>query len=558
MRLFFLLAFILVPWSPGYLYAVTTEELQQLRYAKALQAYNQKDYPKASKFILQNMDIEKPHRDSLELLALIHEEKGDLLKAQKVYYYLVRKFYDGRILKLPIKNISHLRIFDKPDSKTQKDLLKIALIHLKLFEQFKLQKEVEKDYFEKRKIEGRMSRVLTHAKKYLLVLKHFKHEPENIIEYNLKLINKEINGNKKSNEHFKEDLSSEEEQEAPIQDLKSMIEDYVGESLIKADHKELVTKYFKSNNQNTKIESLQNYSRIYLDGLSSSDLAFSIGKTFGDNLNLLQLDQQNFAVASLNEFSRYGEFQLNTYYNSNQDNNWMYTISASVSELEYSNSNFRTADARTWKMATEFKFLNLPHSVQRLALATTLVESKRDNIAAWRPFSNKQYIGPYYDHYSKSGIFSFGLPFTRTSYQNVSDQTLATYLYLASLGYTPWTKSRFFTPTLTVQYGQTHSSNDDLISRSNNLRIYFSNQSNLSKRNILLFSLSYIEDEAEDIPDSYSLETYTISFINDLSKFIPGAVFDLSLAKAFLAREKILSIKDVDQTVLSAGLGFYF
>ncbi len=538
--------------------AASLKELQEVRYAKALIAFNQKDYIRSARFIAQNMDKESPHTPSLELLANIHTERGDLVKAQKVYYYLIKKHYTNKILKLPAEQLNKLKTYDKPSEQAMGYIFKIASTHFELFNNYKEAHEKERDHETRLSIQERKNRVLKLSEKYFKMLKYFKFAQDSMVEYNLGLIEKEKNQNKKAMEHFEKALMAEEKAEEPDMDLSNMIQYYLGDTLIKAGQRDIATKYFKAINETTKIEALKNFSRTYLDSLNGSALAFNVGYDWGSDANPFNLDPRNVELDDFNQASNFSDVQANMYYNSDKDNDWMYSVNLNYNELEYKNYIFRNADSRNFKVSTEFKFYDLPHKVNRYALSYLSTDNKQDDIAAWRPFSDTIFFSPYWDFYTKSGIYTLGLPHTRISYKNISDVPVTTSMQLVSFSWLPWTTSRFLNPSLTLNYGQTHSNRDDIISRSNNLRVYLSNQTSLTENNTVLFSLSHVEDEAESVLDSYYASTFSFSLLHDLSRIISGAVFDFNWSTTELKRDSDASGDKISKSIFTFGLDFYF
>jgi tetratricopeptide (TPR) repeat protein len=552
-----LYVFLIGAWlTPGL--AVTNKELQELRYTKALVAFNSENYAQAGNLIQHNMDFNNPHVPSFELLAKIHEKRGDLYKAMKVYYYLVKKQYNREILKTPKEKLGSMRKFGEPSASSKQHLFKIATLYIDMYNKRKPKVEEIRNIYERQKERDKIERLLTHSEKYLYILEKNKFEPKSLIKYNLGIIYKERKNKRKAADYFEEALLAEETSKRPDKDLVNMIEFYLGDTLIEAGRRELATKYFKSINDTTQIESLKNFSRQYLDTLTKSSWSYNIGATYGNDANPFNLDTQAFTLSDINQTSTYEDIRTTLFYNSAQTNDWAYTWSFNFNQLRYADDSFRTADSRNFKMATEIKFYNLPHSVKRINLSARYTDNKQDAIAAWRQFSNQQSVGFYYDDYSKTGIYTFGIPVTRTSYQVIDNQQVVTTEALINFAYQPWTKSRIFSPSFSLSYGQTDTDNATAISRSDNLRLYITNQTTLTNKNSLLTSISFTDDAADNSDDSLFTASFSFASINDISHIIPGAVLEGGWVTTLLRRDTLPSSEEITKNVFYGSLDFYF
>ncbi|MBL7666134.1 MAG: hypothetical protein JNM93_13445 [Bacteriovoracaceae bacterium] len=536
--------------------AITDNELNELRYTKALVAYNNKNYAQAAKLIYQNLGTKEPHRESLELLAKIHEEKGSLLKAQKVYYFLIKKYFGEEILKVDSNKPAAIQRIPKADTMVMNYIYKVSDLFMQL--QIKYQEKILKAEFgtEKKLLESRRNTVLALAYKYLLYLKQHGYEPT-LVEYQLGLIAREKNEHELATRHFEQALEEEEKQKTPDEDLKDTMKFFIGDNLLKEGHRDLATKYFKSIYSTTKNDAVKNYSRLYIDSLTSDFWSFNAGTSLGNDANPFNLDPRNITLQAFNQPSNYFELHTNAFYNSKQDNDFMYTLNFNFNQTKFSDEIFRVADSRIFSVFSEMKFYNLPHSVRRLQMGFVLSQNHQLNIEDWRPYSNTFSLAPYYDVYSKKGIFTFGLPMRRVSYQKIRNGSAVTQEFLASFGYSPWTRARFFSPSMTVSFGTTETSNSTIISQSNNLRASFSNQTQLTDELNLYFNLTHYQDEADNTQDTYKIDSVGFSLLRDLKKIIPGSVLELGWSSSFMERD-LDPGKTITKTVFFGTLDFFF
>jgi hypothetical protein len=445
--------------------AAVEKELQEVRYAKALIAFNDKDYDKAIKYLGTNLNYKHVHLESIELLGQIHEKKKNFKKAIRVYYFLLKRADALKYIAIPYDKYFKDRLEDlpKPNAKQLSYLFKLGSLYIsyhdQLLEKFEVDDNIQKikNSKKKRAIKVKMKegnktkitvitqeekrqalslKIVQLAEKYLNICKE-NNFSLGLTNFMLGLAEKKKGNYHESSKLFKLayqlsfDIDENEGQNVEQikkklddgqKSLKEVLEFYIGDSLFKEGHRELATKYLKSLSSSTRTGSLRSFTRLYIDSLESSYLSISTVLGAGVDTNPSNQDPTTITNPEYGEADIYQNVEFNMFYNSNQKNNWAYTINGG------------------YEQNTFFK-----------SLTTT----------------------------------------------NGTAEYLETF---TSITVTPWAISKLFQPSYSVTFGST--STNGVISNSSNFRFSFTNQFSFSDDSTMFLSASLRLNTAETASES--------------------------------------------------------
>lgn len=541
--------------------AVKLRELQEVRYAKALIAYNNQEYTKAFNFIVQNMDLKNVHRPSLELLAKIHEKRQAYKKSIRVYNYLMKTIKAQRFLKLKFNEDmqDNLEKLKKPDEQSMQYIFKLANLYMNYFDYQKKyieQKNLEdiknqklKEYNSSERIikeekvtiylkskEDRqqeyLALILARSEKYFKIAHYYKYS-ESLTLFMLGLIEKRKENNFKASDLFKRAYTklSDNQGDSKISDesksLREILEFYIGNSLLRDGHRELATRYFRNLGNNSPDDSLQNYSKFYIDGLNSDFLSYYAGLGLGYDTNPYNQDPSNITSANFAKADTYFIKQVGFFYNSDQNNDWAYNLNGGFEDFTYSQPEFRGADLRTLSFGSQFKFLYLPKAITKFGFNFYKYDAKNQNASEFSSFSTAINFYFTYDRYLESGIISYSLPVTMTNYTEENSGAQSTEMLL-SISYTPWGQSKYFSPSYNVSAGKT--STNGVNSPSTNVRLSFTNQLTPKNGHNIFAGISYSGDFAQIEAQTTQAIDLNAQWLIDLNHWVSGLTYQVRLS----------------------------
>jgi hypothetical protein len=584
-KLFFIIFFLSVTGNAVQsAFAVTESELQEIRYAKSMVAYNNQEYDKALKFITQNMHPKKTHVPSFELLADIHEKKQNYIKAIRVYFFLMKHYQAHEYIKLKLnddftKNVSQL---EKPSAKVMDYIFKVANLYLsthdQLKEKYQKQKEFKKEnpksasareriipkatvkielQSEEEKEELALLDVLRTSEKYFKICDHYKYS-EAMTLFMLGIVEKRRNNIFTSRELFKQAYAKQtEEGEQTSQadnDLKQLMEFYIGDALIQEGQRELATRFFMNLTNDGVDTSLQNYSKFYLDSLTKSSLYFTVGGGVGYDTNPFSQDPRKVSSAEYTKADTYLTKEVAAYYTSDQSNDWSWTTNAGFSDRTYNNPDYDAADSRILSLAGDLRYFYLPSHIRRVGFGFYQFQTKQSDSTEFSNFSSSLNITPAIDWYTSGGILTLSLPIKLVSFAAESGGAQTTES-IGTLSYTSWGKSKWFSPTYTIGYGAT--STNRVVSNSQNLRASFYNQMTPNSENNIFAGLSYSNDIAEKASETSSSIDVSLLWLKDLSSILRGLTLRTKI-ESTLTETGETSVSKVRQHRYSTGLQLTF
>lgn len=522
--------------------AAVEKELQEVRYAKALIAFNDKDYEKAIKYLGTNLNYKHVHLESIELLGQIHEKKKNFKKAIRVYYFLLKRADALKYIAIPYDKYFKDRLEDlpKPNAKQLSYLFKLGSLYIsyhdQLLEKFEVDDNIQKikNSKKKRAIKVKMKegnktkitvitqeekrqalslKIVQLAEKYLNICKE-NNFSLGLTNFMLGLAEKKKGNYHESSKLFKLayqlsfDIDENEGQNVEQikkklddgqKSLKEVLEFYIGDSLFKEGHRELATKYLKSLSSSTRTGSLRSFTRLYIDSLESSYLSISTVLGAGVDTNPSNQDPTTITNPEYGESDFYQNVEFNMFYNSNQKNNWAYTINGGYEQNTFFKSIYQASDTATYSFSSEIKYLQMPTGIWKLAFSMSNLHTKQDDSNAFSSFSSSVGATPSYDRYFKFGVISLSFPISTNSLTttNGTAEYLETF---TSITVTPWAISKLFQPSYSVTFGST--STNGVISNSSNFRFSFTNQFSFSDDSTMFLSASLRLNTAETASES--------------------------------------------------------
>jgi hypothetical protein len=551
LSLFTCIYFILATKSNTY--AVSESALQEVRYTKALVAFNNNEFNKALIFLQRNLNPSLPHKNSFELIAQIHEKRQHYQKAIRVYYHLL-KLQKANVF-IHLKNDENLKInlnqIPKPTGQELSYLFKIANLYLSWYdlqsEEFKqlnskkkpVQKSVSQRIIQEKTItvthitdeekqEVYLNKILLRTEKYLAICEHYDFSLA-LVHFLQASLEKRKNNHYEANRLFKLAHSktiNSEKNDPEFSDLREVLEFYIGDSLLKTGHKELATRYFSNLAATVQNPSLQNYSKFYVDSLTNNYLSFFAGLGAGTDTNPYNQDARLISNPQFGQSDYFTTKEVGIFYNSNQFNDWGYTVNLSYQDQQYTNQIYRKADLQTIGLNSELKFIKLPKSIMKLGFSYYRFDTKNDNSTQFTSFANNLSINPIYDRYLDGGILSFSLPITQRNFSTEFSgaQSLET---LMAIAYTPWTKSIWLSPSYSLAAGQT--STNGVFSNSTNLRASVSNQMSPKEGHSILTSFNLAQDAAQIKNESATSIDINAQWLMDLSFWVTGLTHQLKI-----------------------------
>jgi hypothetical protein len=519
--------------------AVTNKELQELRFTKAIVAFNNNEYEKAFNYIQMNLTTKEHHFQSIELLAQIHEKRENYLKAQRAYFYLIKKKGASKYLSMRLSNIeTKIDRDDPPGPVVLNYFFKIGSNYLSYYDR------VESVYTSGNKNQVKtLIKILNRADKYFRLCEVFGYNTA-LTKFSQGLVQTKRKNTFSANILLQEAYGELEKDTGIIDDetnktLKDVLEFYIGTNLIKEGHKELATQYFK-NASTANTAALAKYANLYLDSLTTRFIHLGATLGAGVDTNPYGQDPRTTGTNELNNPDSFTIFKGNYFFNSNQNDDWAYTFSGEIEQYNYLTEEYQNADNRTVTFSSEIKLLDLPNNIKKISFYYQNLSNKQEDKDVYSDYSTLYSATLAYDHYTKIGVFSYSIPITSRSYVVSSTQTAKTLEIYGYINYIPWAISKYIAPSFSIGAGITTT--NDIVSNSNNMSLSISNQMSLDEANSLVSSFSGLYQKAVD-PDDTSLSlSFSNIWVKDLSHWTPNLSLNMEM------QFNLLSSKETEQS----------
>ncbi len=495
------------------LQASSMREIQEVRLAKAELALIDGLPKKALRLILKNIESTELHVPSYLFLANWHFKRGNKAQGLKVYYHLIKKLHDHRVLKARLNNHfeTYLKELKPANQPSQKLYFTIAHKYLEFADNPQL---TSSQYF----------RYLHLAEKYLRICKFYQYKVQ-VTEYKLGQIALKKNEHQKALTYLRS--SKQILEEGPDDSEKSKIINeidlLIGEALLKDGHTDAGFIYLKhvSSSPNSSA-GLQQYANSYLGALSSSytSTSFSYGLKENSNIHSLTNDEKSdFTSYESSLFSKNAlihQKNLNIYFTQGLGQNWRFVWIGNLADDSTVKDELRFKDYRSYFSSFEFKYDNMAKKLTSLKYDVSVSQQREANDLVLTRTSTTHSIEGSLAFLFKNGTLTLFMPYEFID--NVGSANTKNY-YLG-LTYNPFVTSSSYSPSYTFRWGQ----EEEIASPSTKaIELSWTNQWAINDDFSLFGSLIYtqhinLEPELDYKDYLISLSsTYIIPFANWLS-----------------------------------------
>ncbi len=549
---FFVIIFLL-PLYICILNAATIEQIQEVRYTKALIAHNDQNYNLAFRYISENLKINTLHLPTIKLLAKVHEEMGQHPKALRAYYFAIKQFHGTMgplILAEPdLKKIK--KLIQESDTPSQ-DVLEIY--HL-IAEKYQALYKKQADQKKSKKV---TKSLFTASKKYFLVCQWFNYNASQMA-MKVGLLTREYGRSREAIQHFKDakDLLKDSKlDEQNKKEILNSLDYYMGEELTSEGNIDLATRYFKTVRKTTKDRSLKELSNQYINYLNDYSFSASVGLDVNTNSNANQLSRRELKTFSQNRdlygtksgFSSTKSASL--FYRTKTYGKNSYIISTGASEEIYFKSELLHNDSRSFYISPEFIHYSSKYT-WKINWTASLDYGKDTDKPDFYHTSTTHIITPSVDKILSSSILSLTLPYSVT--EN-SDLNHTTSQHGISIFYTPLPINKFFAPSYGLQYDKQYGGDDEIIYSIYTLSM--TNQINLSTNHSLSLTGDFVKTVANRFANSEDELHFGTLFLWD-SNLLSG--LSAKLSYDFYYARTGNNFKDSKKnSIISAGVSYNF
>lgn len=526
--------------------AFSSDALQEIQFAKAELALLDGDEKEAIRNLRENLKVGTLHLPTYLLLTQIYLQKGENHRAFKVLYYLIRRLHpvDGaRLLNLGyIDNVSsYLREMSPPTREALEIYFLIAQNYYQLAERGNYTPEFR-------------SQLYNLSAKYFLICDYYKYSlPQT--NYFLGIVQSRRRLHQEAITRLIEakDLFEKEESDSvtELQNINFMI----GDNLIREGYRDAGTLYLNSLYLDLEAdESLRQYSKTYLDQLSSNFQVFSVGLNYNYRQNIYRFNDSFL--------DRYDEFEsllgpqngaslaksLSYFVSTRRYGHMVYTGRLNLREdLAQDNLHWRL-DSRLAGGGFEVKYDNLKRSLMKLSINYNHILTKADQEADFKSATTDLAFNLEYVHTLKRGTLSYRLPYSIRQRKN--EEKLAT--RGLGLSYVPFYRTQWLSPSFSGDY--TLGQEEDELRDTKRLRISISNHFRHSNFVSTFLFASYTKTDHE-LDRLSSNETSLNLYTNFLLRFIRNLAANISLSHS------LANTRDDDKisaTSFATGINYSF
>jgi hypothetical protein len=508
----FLIGLILILNQPG----LASDALQEIQFAKAELALIDGDEKEAIRNLRENLKVGSLHLPTYLMLTNIYLQKGENHRAFKVLYFLIRRLHpvDGaRLLSLGyIDNVSaYLQEMSPPTREALEIYFLIAQNYYFLAERGNYTPEFR-------------SQLYNLAAKYFIICDYYKYSlPQTnyflgIVHSRRQLHQEAITRLLEAKDLFEKE--EEVESTTEIQNINFMI----GDNLIREGYRDAGTLYLNSLYLDLEAdESLRQYSKSYLDQLSSNFQIFSVGLNYNYRQNIYRFDDSFLedydtfkSILGPENGATIGK-SLSYFVSTKRYGHLIYSGSVSLREdLAHEDLHWRL-DSRIAGGGLEVKYDNLKRSLLKFSLNYNHILTKLDQESDFKSSTTNLVFNLEYVHTLKRGTLSYRLPFSLRERKN--DETLSTRGF--SLSYVPFYRTRWMSPSFSTEFSLLQEGED--LRDTKELQLSLSNHFRHSNQVSTFLFASYTKTDHELdrlSKNEYSLNLYTsflLRFVRNLS-----------------------------------------
>ncbi|MBT3235366.1 MAG: hypothetical protein HN353_05405 [Bdellovibrionales bacterium] len=455
--------------------------------------------------IKENLDSRQFHLNSFLFLAKLHERVGNNSRSMRVYYYAIRKMHGKELL--AANSGDHLETALKKMPPPAEEALRVYIKIAQIYHQMANKGDYPTNF---------TPRLMNLSLKYYKICQYYKYQLPSV-EFQMAQIKRQQNNFIEAINHYweaKELLEDNQENREQI----DMINYLLGASLISAGRRNAGAEYLKNIHQAKGVStSLQGYANDYLDALSYefTMLSATLSSEYSSNyfsLSETELDALDPATDA-SPSAWFDSLYVLFYYTSQSYKNWSYSVSATWNETKLKDDSLSNGDSRSIGFSSDLQNNTFTSFLLKLGYNYTFVAVRSDLRSATDSRMKKSYalqgLTPQLTYISRSGTTNFSLSLTSYHYVNVDTDPPIYRTY--SLSYTPFSISKYFSPSYSLSY----SINDSEIDYTNDtINLSFSNHLALIRTLSLFGSLDFLSS-SNDSPnlqsDNYTQYTASLS-----------------------------------------------
>lgn len=435
--------------------ALPINEVLDFRLAKAELKVVEGQYTEALKILDYNISRKYFHLESYILLADIYEKRGNIDKALRVLYYIIKKKHTAKLLN--VKQLSQLNGALSNAPTPSEEILALYYRVATIYQKLHALKKFGDDF---------QMKLIRRAQKYYRICQYYRYNYMNA-SYQLSMIYRSMLDYEKSLNLLldaKEELEDQDGREKDLQNIKYVL----GDTLMRIGKRDAGflfmqdVAYVPDGNK-----SIQGYAQNYLDHVNKKTIGlnFSYGQEFASNVN--QLNDQLFNNFDATLFhaktSLYTKIDTSLYYSNLITKYFSYLMAVSFQNAAHSDK-VNNLDYRYYGARLELKYNNFQKSFAKFSYSFYQKDTRR-NYSLNEPF--KKSLGTHevsltYTQALSRGMIRIKLPYRlANNYQTakINDSYTAYYFtneqteeYGLEISYEPYLRSEYWSPTYTFGF----------------------------------------------------------------------------------------------------------
>ena len=428
-------------------YAVSVQEIQRVRLARAESFLQDGEDKKALRLIYANLKSKIPHIPTYLILARYYYDRSEISKSFKVYYSIIKRTHTPVIVSTGYSpNFEQLlNQVPRPSNDALKVYFEVAQKYWELYRDGRMDKEFRE-------------KVLIMSKKYFTVCQYYDYERVAVstslariesIKSNPQQALKELKVANESNSKSLERSREKNQQEVEL---------LMGETLLNEGRTDAGLLYLRSvYNSPSSSPALRQYAEGYLDALSKTYARVNFNYNINAETNMHKLTEtqrSEFADSSLQD--QYGvengivhENNIDLFLAKRWNNHWSTLFAGTLNIESASESTAKARDKRKVTLRADSKYENFDKAFIKLKYAYEMNWTRPTSESSLTHSTTTHSITPQYTYTLKSGLISYGLPIEM---QSSTDQgSISQYGF--EIGFRPFYRNRYFDFQATGEIG---------------------------------------------------------------------------------------------------------
>jgi len=452
--------------------AMTIKE-QEANITKAQDNYENENYYKTEKVLLENVEKGKYYLPTYNLLSDLYIMQEQYSKSLKLLYYIIKQEHTDKILKFTYEK--DIEVVLKNMKRPSDDILtlykNIASNYLNIYQSGKFKTKFNK-------------KLLKRALKYFNVINYYDFDKFNTY-FNIATLHYNAEEFHQSIKWLQLTLKLYKNNKMKDQDSLDQIYYYTGASYLQIGRSDLAELYLNKIYNNTKSnKNMKTYANEYLDYIKENYINFNISMGADYSTNIHGLNELELSTFSTDYASTYGSekatlknISISGSLSQKLSNTKVLGVTANYSQSSSLNKNVRIADSKEVSATTNVYFHRSKYFLYNVGYSYSLSFARESKDVSLTKYSNNHSFSFNFTHLFMSGVLNYSLPITIANYftSNVSTKS-----YGLNLNYTPYTNSKYINPIL----GLSTSLNEEtsVATKSTLININLSNTLNLSDR----------------------------------------------------------------------------